>query len=137
MPSQLLKKQAEAIQQLEKEGLISDYKHVWLHQIIGKMYDNQGMCERIKNFPLPRQYASTALWMNYVFCALIPFGLLNIFETSSVLHMWLTIPFSGLIIWIFFLMDRIGDYSEIPLKQPTTMSPFHPLPGRLKSTCGK
>ncbi|WP_158861321.1 bestrophin family protein [Lunatibacter salilacus] len=116
IPSQLLKKQAEAIQLLEAEGLISDFKHVWLHQIIGKLYDNQGMCERIKNFPLPRQYASTALWMNYVFCALIPFGLLNIFQTSSVLHIWLTIPFSGLIIWIFFLMDRIGDYSENPFE---------------------
>ena len=116
IPSHLLKKQADAIQLLEAEGLISDYKHVWLHQIIGKLYDNQGMCERIKNFPLPRQYASTALWMNYVFCALIPFGLLNIFQTSSVLTIWLTVPFSGLIIWIFFLMDRIGDYSENPFE---------------------
>ncbi len=114
IPSQLLKKQAEKLQMLQAEGQISEYKHVWLHQIIGKLYDNQGMCERIKNFPLPRQYASTALWINYLFCALIPFGLLNIFQASSMLHIWLTIPFSGLIIWIFFLMDKVGDYSENP-----------------------
>ncbi|GAB2631357.1 bestrophin family protein [Belliella aquatica] len=116
IPSQILKRQSEEIERLKNDGLISDYKQVWLHQIISKLYDDQGMCERIKNFPLPRQYASTALWMNYVFCALIPFGLLNIFDQSTALHVWLTIPFSGLIIWIFFLMDKIGDYSENPFE---------------------
>jgi putative membrane protein len=116
IPSHILKKQTEIIQDLKSKGYISDFKHVWFHQIMSRLFDNQGMCERIKNFPLPRQYASTALWMNYVFCALIPFGLLNIFEASKVLHVWLTIPFGGLIIWIFFLMDRIGDYSENPFE---------------------
>ena len=116
IPSHILKKQTEIIQDLKAKGYISDFKQVWLHQIVSRLYDNQGMCERIKNFPLPRQYASTALWMNYVFCALIPFGLLNIFEASQVLHVSLTIPFGGLIIWIFFLMDRIGDYSENPFE---------------------
>lgn len=116
MPAQILKRQSEELRALFLSGILSDFKHVWLHQLIGKLYDNQGMCERIKNFPLPRQYASTALWMNYVFCALIPFGMLSIFDRSEVLHIWLTIPFSGLIIWIFFLMDRIGDYSENPFE---------------------
>ncbi|MCH7414680.1 hypothetical protein MM213_14365 [Belliella sp. R4-6] len=116
IPSHILKKQSEEIEKMKNDGLISDYKQVWLHQIISSLYDDQGMCERIKNFPLPRQYASTALWINYVFCALIPFGLLNIFEQSQVMFVWLTIPFSGLIIWVFFLMDKIGDYSENPFE---------------------
>lgn len=115
-PVQILKKQSEEIAKLRESGLISDYKQVWLHELIGNFYDNQGTCERIKNFPLPRQYASVALWMTYFFCALIPFGLLDIFETSSELWVWMTIPFSGLIIWIFFLMERIGDYSENPFE---------------------
>lgn len=116
LASQLLKRQSEALAALEKDGLIGEYKQVWLHQLIGKLYDSQGMCERIKNFPLPRQYASVALWMNYVFCAMIPFGMLNIFEKSEVLQSWLIVPFSGIIIWVFFLMDRIGDYSENPFE---------------------
>jgi putative membrane protein len=115
-PVQLLKKQTEEIAQLKEAGLISDYKQVWLHQLIGNFYSNQGTCERIKNFPLPRQYASVALWMTYFFCALIPFGLLDIFETRTELWVWMTIPFSGLIIWIFFLMEKIGDYSENPFE---------------------
>ncbi len=116
VPSQLLKKQAETIKTMKDSRTVDTYQQVWLHQLISRLYDNQGMCERIKNFPLPRQYASTALWMNYLFCALIPFGLLNIFENHKDLYVWMTIPFSTLIIWIFFLMDRIGDYSENPFE---------------------
>jgi putative membrane protein len=41
---------------------------------------------------------------------------LDIFIRSSELWIWMTIPFSGLIIWIFFLMERIGDYSENPFE---------------------
>lgn len=114
--SQLLKLQAEKLQEQFQNGSLSDFKHTWMHQLISRHFDNQGKCERIKNFPFPRQYASTCLWINYIFCTLIPFGLLDIFEQSTQLDAWLTIPFSSLIIWIFFLMDKIGDYSENPFE---------------------
>jgi len=38
------------------------------------------------------------------------------FEKPSLLHYWLTIPFSALIIWMYFLVDRIGDYSDNPFE---------------------
>lgn len=116
LPSQILKIQSLEISDLKEKGFISDYKQVWLHQMIANLYTHQGKSERIKNFPFPRQYASTGLWITYIFCALIPFGLLDIFEQSRALHYWLTIPFSAIIIWIFFLVDRIGDYSENPFE---------------------
>lgn len=116
IPSHILKNQSLEIERLFNNGQLTEYKHVWLHQLIGNLYDVQGMTERIKNFPFPRQYASTGLWITYIFCALIPFGLLDIFEQSHSLHYWLTIPFSGVIIWVYFLVDRIGDYSENPFE---------------------
>ncbi len=116
IPTQILKNQTLELERMYNDGHLSEYKHVWLHQLIGNLYDLQGMTERIKNFPFPRQYASTGLWILYIFCALIPFGLLDIFEQSKGLHHWLTIPFSTLIIWLFFLVDRIGDYSENPFE---------------------
>lgn len=114
--TQLLTNQSKEIKKLEDEGKISEFKHIWLHELITRLYADQGMSERIKNFPFPRQYASTGLFINYIFCALIPFGLLDIFSQSENLHYWMTIPFSGIIIWIFFLVDRIGDYSENPFE---------------------
>ncbi|WP_460622165.1 bestrophin family protein [Hymenobacter tenuis] len=116
IPSQILKNQSLEIERLFNSGQLSDYKHVRLHTLIGNLYDLQGMTERIKNFPFPRQYASTGLWIMYIFCALIPFGLLDVFEQSRSLHYWLTIPFSTVIIWLYFLVDRIGDYSENPFE---------------------
>lgn len=116
IPTQILKNQNLEIASLFKNGQLSEYKHVWLHKLIGDLYDQQGATERIKNFPFPRQYASTGLWIMYIFCALIPFGLLDIFEESHSLHYWLTIPFSGVVIWVYFLVDRIGDYSENPFE---------------------
>jgi putative membrane protein len=112
IPFQLMKTQSLELKKLEENGGITEYKHVWLQQLMSKLIDSQGMSERIKNFPFPRQYASTGLFINYIFCALIPFGLLDIFAQSTQLHYWLTVPFSTIIIWIFFLVDRIGDYSE-------------------------
>lgn len=116
IPTQLLKNQSKEIAKLKEGGFISDYKQVWMHQILANFYTHQGMSERIKNFPFPRQYASTGLWITYIFCALIPFGLLDIFAQSTALHYWLTIPFSAIIIWTFFVVDRIGDYSENPFE---------------------
>lgn len=116
IPVQLLKIQSQELKKLEEIGGITEYKQVWLQQLITRLVDNQGMSERIKNFPFPRQYASTGLFINYIFCALIPFGLLDIFSQSTQLHYWLTVPFSTIIIWIFFLVDRIGDYSENPFE---------------------
>jgi len=77
--SQLLKNQRLEIARLFSSGHLSDYKQVWLHQIIGSLYNLQGMTEHTKNFPFPRQYASTGLWIMYIFCTLIPFGLPDIF----------------------------------------------------------
>ncbi len=116
IPIQILKDQSLALQKLEESGGITEYKHVWLQQLLARLIDSQGASERIKNFPFPRQYASTGLFINYIFCALIPFGLLDIFSQSESLHYWLTVPFSTIIIWIFFLVDRIGDYSENPFE---------------------
>lgn len=116
IPFHLLKTQSLELKKLEEAGGLSEYKHVWLQQVLSKLTDSQGMSERIKNFPFPRQYASTGLFINYIFCALIPFGLLDIFAQSAQLHYWLTVPFSTIIIWIFFLVDRIGDYSENPFE---------------------
>ncbi len=113
---QLLKNQSQILNELFQKGGVSDYKHVWLHQLVSRFYDEQGMSERIKNFPFPRQYASTGLWINFIFCSLIPFGLLDIIEISENIDIWLTISLSTIIIWVFFLVDRIGDFSENPFE---------------------
>ncbi len=114
--TQILKNQSIRLQELKNENYFEDFRHMEFHQLIVSFYTDQGKSERIKNFPFPRQYASTALWLTVVFCVLVPFGLVDIFRMESDWMRWLCPFVSALIIWIFFLMEKIGDYSENPFE---------------------
>ena len=116
MAAQILLTQSRRLQQLRDENYFEDFRHMEFHSLIQAFYDEQGKSERIKNFPFPRQYASVALWLCMVFCALVPFSLLGIFTEEKSLLYWIWPLFSGLITWIFFLMEKIGDYSENPFE---------------------
>ncbi len=50
-----------------------------------------------------------------IFVVLLPFSLLNELKTAGV-NLWLTVPFSVLISWVFFTMERVGDTSENPFE---------------------
>ena len=114
--TQLLAEQTRELERIRDEELIDDFRFIRMHELIGAFYDGQGKAERIKNFPFPRQYASTALWTTWVFAALLPFGLLNIFIEKDPGLIWMMVPFSALVTWVFFLMEKIGDYSENPFE---------------------
>lgn len=116
MAAQILHKQTLRLQELRDNNFFEDFRHMEFFKLVSNFYEHQGASERIKNFPFPRQYASVALWLTLIFCILTPFGLLNIFHDLKSHTIWLTVPFSGLIFWIFYLMEMIGDYSENPFE---------------------
>lgn len=114
--SQILKTQSVRLQELRDQNYYEDFRHMEFHHLIQTFYTDQGKAERIKNFPFPRQYASTALWLTFLFSALVPFGALDIFGDFSLNRLWVCPLMSGMIIWVFFLMEKIGDYSENPFE---------------------
>lgn len=114
--TQILKIQAIRLQELKDLGYYEDFRHMEFHKLITSFFEDQGKSERIKNFPFPRQYASVAVWITFVFCALIPFGILDAFKSAGEQMLWICPFFTGLITWIFFLMEKIGDYSENPFE---------------------
>jgi ion channel-forming bestrophin family protein len=116
MASQILLKQSNRLEELYKLDQLELYKQVDLQGLIYKFYDEQGKSERIKAFPFPRQYASTTLWLCFIFSALLPFGLLNVFKDHPDAYLWIASFLSALVIWVFFLMEMIGDYSENPFE---------------------
>jgi ion channel-forming bestrophin family protein len=114
--TQLLNTQARRLQELKDQGYFNEFQHIRLFELINSLYDNQGKAERIKSFPLPRQYSSAALYLTVIFALSFPFGLYNLFDSVSG---WLLVGFpliSGTIIWTFYLMEKIGDYSENPFE---------------------
>lgn len=116
MATQIMRIQSVRLQELKDQGYFEDFRHMEFHQLVTAFYEDQGKSERIKNFPFPRQYASTALWLTVVFSVFVPFGLLDICKASGEYLFWFCPFLSGLIIWVFFLMEKIGDYSENPFE---------------------
>lgn len=114
--TQILKNQSVRLQELRDVEYFEDFRHMEFHQLITSFYADQGKAERIKGFPFPRQYASVALWLTMVFAAFVPLGMVNMFEGDFYKVCVLTPLLSGLIIWVFFLMEKIGDYSENPFE---------------------
>lgn len=114
--TQILKNQSVRLQELRDKNYFEDFRHMEFHGHITEFYTDQGKAERIKNFPFPRQYASTALWMTFVFSFFVPFGMLDAFNKVEGWLFWICPVISALIIWIFFLMEKIGDYSENPFE---------------------
>ena len=80
------------------------------HQLITNLYVGQGKAKRIKNFPFPRQYSSTTIWLSF-FCSLVPFASFDLFQVKFWTESF-GVLMSAPIIWVFFLMETTGDYSE-------------------------
>lgn len=114
--TQILLMQSKRIQEFKEQQVFEEFRDLEIATTIKSFYECQGQSERIKNFPFPRQYASIAWWLTMVFSAIIPFGMIDVFSAISSYNLWLTVPVSAAVIWIFYLMEFIGDYSENPFE---------------------
>ena len=114
--SQILRIQSERLQKLKDENYFEDFRHMEFHHLIMAFYADQADSERIKDFPLPRQYASIGEWITLVFCVLVPFGVMDIVNHMETWALWLSPVLSGLVIWVFILMEKIGNASENPFE---------------------
>ena len=114
--TQLIDQQSQDLKQLRELNLIDDFRHMELQKILNDLYSHQGKAERIKNFPLPRQYGSMSFIFVFIFIVLLPFGVVSEFHKLGDYGIWLAIPFTVLIGWIYVMMELVGDYSENPFE---------------------
>ncbi len=114
--TQILAIQSNDLAQLLEKGLIEDFRHMEMQGLLEKLYDHQGKNERIKNFPYPRQFATLNLFFVWLFLLLVPFGMLPEFQKLGENMVWLTIPFSVLVSWVFHTMEKIGEATENPFQ---------------------
>lgn len=110
----LISQQAKEINDLKNKKIISEFNQVQLQNCLNEFYNYQGQAERIKKFPSPRQFASTAFVFNILFILLLPLGLVNEFAKLGDWGIWTSIPFCITIGWIYIIMELVGDYSENP-----------------------
>ena len=122
-------------------GLIDNFRHMEMMNILVEFYTLQGKSERIKNFPYPRQYATLNYIFVWIFILLLPLGIMQSFETigahivdelsrhessTDLGHaiqefianhfVWFSIPFSAMLSWVFHTMEKIGENTENPFE---------------------
>lgn len=115
--TQLLHRQGEEIRAAVAAGSLDLFHESTLHMVLRELYALQGKCERIKSTPFPRQYAYFSSLFVKIFALLLPFALVHEFHN---IHdgwaIWIAVPFSVLIAWIFLTIESVGDNSEDPFE---------------------
>ena len=121
---QLMSLQSKTLRALFDNNTLDSYQFVEMERMVKDMYDQQGRSERIKNFPYPRQFATINALFVKLFCLLLPFSMLKEFDklNESVTGImkgnmvWLAVPFSILISWVFTSLEQVGESTENPFE---------------------
>ena len=122
--AQILSIQSKTLKDLHSNNLLDNYRFVEMQRMIKDLYDMQGRSERIKNFPYPRQFATVNKLLVMLFVYLLPFCMLKEFDKlneniDGILKgqmIWLVVPFSMLVSWVFTSLDQIGESTENPFE---------------------
>ncbi len=125
--TQIIDQQSQDLAELRSKNLINDFTHVELQKLLQLFYTHQGKAERIKKFPLPRQYGASSFIFVAIFIFLLPLGMVSEFHKLGEMGAWLSIPFTVLVGWVYLMMELIGDYSENPFEGLGNDIPMHSL----------
>ena len=112
----LIHLQAQDLRQQIEPGVVGEMRYLEAQKLLAALLDAQGRCERIKNFPYPRQFATLNLIFVWLFIFLVPFGLLQELQRLGEHFVWVTIPAGMIVSWVIHTMDKIGDSSENPFE---------------------
>lgn len=114
--TQIINEQSRDLKELREKGLIEDFRHMEMGNLLRSLYTLQGKNERIKKFPLPRQYANMSRYFVGIFIMLLPFSMILELQKVGDWGFWLSIPITALIGWVYVMMEVVGDYSENPFQ---------------------
>ena len=122
--TQIMSLQSKAVKELLDTNEILTSYFLEMEKAINNFYDLQGRSERIKNFPYPRQYSTINSFFINLFCFLLPFGMLKEFDKLNESingflkgnMIWLVIPFSVIISWMYTSLEQVGESSENPFE---------------------
>lgn len=133
----ILRRQGDRLRELAAAGFLDSYRLVQMMRTIDSFYDSQGKCERIKNTPFPRQVANFGQIFTWFFIFLLPLAFVEVFEASAEHHemstlvhheyMFTLVPFTVLIGWVFYVMEKVSDSTEDPFEGGVTDVPISSL----------
>lgn len=114
--------QHEALSDLFNRKLITELILTVLAAALDDVSRSQGALKRIKNYPYARNFYSIAVFLVAIYVAAVPFGLYPYAQElgrSAGLGqwtVWLNVPFSALVGWIFVSLEKVGENSSNPFE---------------------
>jgi putative membrane protein len=118
--TQIISLQSKHLRLLKESGKLSEFDFIELEKTLTTLYEHQGKSERIKNFPYPRQFATVNQMFIRLFISVLPFGILQEFgkltKDLGDEFIWVTVPCSLVVGWVFYMMERIGEATENPFE---------------------
>lgn len=115
--TQIINEQSRDLSQLRAENYIDDFRHTQMEDVLRSFYTLQGKNERIKKFPLPRQYANMSRIFVFLFVWLLPFSMIpELMKLDPEWGFYVAIPVTAMIAWVYMMMESVGDYSENPFQ---------------------
>ena len=122
--TRLMSAQSMTIKDLLASQDLAAPHHAEMQRTLKDLLDQQSRAERIKNFPYPRQYATINTIFVWCFVALLPFCLVREFDrlndgSVNLLAgrmVWLAIPFSALVSWMYVSLEQVGESTENPFE---------------------
>ncbi|MFK8038539.1 MAG: bestrophin family protein [Crocinitomicaceae bacterium] len=126
-PNAIISLQSKHLRALTDEKKLWDFSLLNFQEMLKELTALQGKAERIKNFPYPKQYGSIGFHFVHIFMWLLPMAIvpafasmgLEITETNPFIgkyFVWLGIPLTVIVIWVFNTMLRIGLAGENPFE---------------------
>ena len=118
--TQINHKQLEVISKLKRDGKIDEFEHQMISDCIRQMYELQGKAERIKKTVFPFFYTYFTRMFLWVFILILPFGLVP--EMG-----WESIPIIVLTCFVFYILERTGTATMLPLDFNSSGTPMSAL----------
>lgn len=120
VPTALLIEQGKTLARAREAGQIEHFRHLAMDEMLTRFSTIQGVCERIKNTPLPRQYDAFPRWFVYFYGAILPLGLAEPIG-------WGAVPISASITLLFLALEASGRSIENPFENMGMDTPMTAL----------
>jgi len=116
-PCHLLHEQAIKLQKAHEMGVIDNFRHVELSEMIKEFFDLQGKAERIKGTVFPYYYNYFTTVFLWLFVTSLPFALVAIMN-------WGAIIMSVAISFVFTILEKSGAVTEDPFENRAADTPI-------------
>lgn len=124
-PDTMLRLISTDLAQAAAQGRIAPLMMAEMERTLTQLAEIQGGCERIHTTPLPFSYTLLLHRTAYLYCLMLPFGLIDTIGLATPLVV-------GLIAYTFFGLDALGDEIEEPFGQEDNDLPLDALCQRIE-----